>query len=78
MDDYRQIYHLTDRIFKVAVAELNSPDDLLHWLHLYELMDRVDYHYDKEVVSEIKHEARSTSDLGHLSRSRHKKNDSNF
>ena len=57
-DDYRQVYHLTDRIFKVAAVELNYPDELIPWIKLSELMDRVDYNYDYEVISEIKKEAR--------------------
>lgn len=56
-DDYRQIYHLTDRIFKVAAVELNYPDDLIPWIHLSKLMDKVDYNYDKGVISEMKNKA---------------------
>ena len=56
-DDYRQIYHLTDRIFKVAAVELNYPEELMNWVEMSELMDRVDYNYDKYVISEIKNEA---------------------
>lgn len=56
-DDYRQIYHLTDRIFKVAAVELNYPKELMNWVEMSELMDRVDYNYDKYVISEIKNEA---------------------
>ena len=57
-DDYRQIYHLTDRIFKVAAVELNYSDDLMNWIELSELMDRAGYNYDKYVISKIKNEAR--------------------
>ena len=56
-DDHRYIYHLTDRIFKVVI-ELNYPEDLISWIELSELMDRVDYNYDNDVISEIKKEAR--------------------
>lgn len=57
-DDHRRIYHLTDRIFKVAAIELNHPDDMIPWIELNELIDRIDYNYDNDVISEIRKEAR--------------------
>lgn len=57
-NDYKQMYHLTDRIFNVAAVEMRYPNDLMHWIELSELMDRVDYHDDPDVIGQIKNEAK--------------------
>lgn len=58
-DDYKQIYHLVDRIFKVVVVGLDYQEDSLPWIELTERMDKVDYHNDRDVIIAIKNEAKS-------------------
>lgn len=62
-NDHQQIYHLTDRIFKTAVVEMRYPNDLMHWIELSELMDRVDYQNDPDVTRKIKNEAKKLLQL---------------
>lgn len=64
-EDHKQIFHLVDRIFKVVVVELASPDDLLPWIEICELMDRINYNDDRDVISKIKSEAKLLLDTNH-------------
>lgn len=57
-NDHNRIYHLTDRIFKVACVEMSYPNDLMRWIELSELMDSVEYHNDPDVIQQIKNEAK--------------------
>ncbi len=51
--------NLTDRIFNVAAVEMRYPNDLMRWIELSDLMDRVGYHEDPVVVRQIKNEAKT-------------------
>ncbi|WP_164214331.1 hypothetical protein [Virgibacillus sp. YIM 98842] len=50
---------MTDRIFNVAAVEMRYPNDLMRWIELSDLMDRVGYHEDPVVVRQIKNEAKT-------------------
>ena len=58
-NDYKRIYHLTDRIFKVSCVEMDYPNEFIIWIELSELLDRVDFHDDPDVIGRIKNEAKT-------------------